>query len=34
VLLNPGYPGPSILPAEASPGELKRMVDLFSKYPG
>ncbi len=33
-LLNPGYPGPSILPAEASPGELKRMVDLFSKYPG
>ncbi|MQY77542.1 MAG: aminotransferase class III-fold pyridoxal phosphate-dependent enzyme [Spirochaeta sp.] len=34
VLLNPGYPGPSILPAAASPGELKRMVDLFSKYPG
>lgn len=34
VLLNPGYPGPSILPAEASPGELKRMVDLFGKFPG
>jgi hypothetical protein len=34
VLLNPGYPGPSILPAEASPGELKRMVDLFSKFTG
>ena len=34
VLLNPDYREPSILPAEASPGELKRMVDLFGKYPG
>lgn len=34
VLLNPCYPGPCILPSEASPGELKRMLDLFSKYPG
>jgi hypothetical protein len=34
VLLNPRYPGPSILPAEASPGELARMIRLFRENPG
>jgi hypothetical protein len=34
VLLNPLYPGPSLLPAEASPGELAKMIQLFRKNPG
>jgi hypothetical protein len=34
VLLNPHYPGPSILPSEASPGELAKMVRLFRENPG
>ena len=34
VLLNPGYPGPSILPAEASAGELAKMIQLFRQNPG
>jgi hypothetical protein len=34
VLLNPRYPGPSILPAEASPGELAKMIQLFRENPG
>jgi hypothetical protein len=34
VLLNPRYPGPSILPAEASPGELAKMIRLFRENPG
>lgn len=29
LLLSPRYPGPSILPAEASPGEVKSMLNLF-----
>ncbi len=33
-LLSPGYPGPSILPAEASPGEIKKMIKLFKQNPG
>jgi len=34
LLLNPHYPGPSILPAEASPGELAKMIRLFRENPG
>ena len=34
VLLNPRYPGPSLLPAEASPGELAKMIQLFRENPG
>jgi hypothetical protein len=34
VVLFPGYPGPSILPAECSPGELKLLADLFARIPG
>jgi hypothetical protein len=34
VLLNPVFPGPSILPGEASPGELKKMIGLFRRFPG
>jgi hypothetical protein len=34
VLLYPGYPGPSVLPGECSPGETKLLVDLFSGIPG
>jgi hypothetical protein len=34
VLLNPRYPGPSLLPAEASPGELAKMIRLFRENPG
>jgi hypothetical protein len=34
VLLSPVYPGPSILPAEASPGELAKMIQLFRRNPG
>jgi hypothetical protein len=34
VLLNPRYPGPSLLPAEASPGELAKMIQLFRQNPG
>ena len=34
VLLNPCHPGPSILPAEASPGELAKMIRLFRENPG
>ncbi len=34
LLLNPRYPGPSILPAEASPGELAKMIRLFGENPG
>jgi len=31
LLLSPRWPGPSILPAEASPGEVKRLLELFKK---
>jgi hypothetical protein len=31
LLLSPCWPGPSILPAEASMGEVKRMLELFKK---
>ena len=34
VLLHPCYPGPSILPAEASPGEVAKMIQLFRENPG
>jgi hypothetical protein len=34
VLLNPRYPGPSLLPAEASAGELAKMIQLFRQNPG
>jgi hypothetical protein len=34
VLLNPHWPGPSILPGEASAGELAKMIQLFREYPG
>ncbi len=33
-LLSPAYRTPSILPGEASPGEMKKMIRLFHKYPG
>jgi hypothetical protein len=34
VLLNPRWPGPSILPAEASAGEVAKMIQLFQETPG
>jgi hypothetical protein len=34
VLLCPGYPGPSVLPGECSPGENKLLADLFARIPG
>lgn len=34
VLLNPRWPGPSILPAEASAGEVVKMIQLFRENPG
>ena len=34
VLLNPFFPEASILPSEASPGELKKMIGLFRRFPG
>jgi hypothetical protein len=34
VLLNPRWPGPSILPAEASEGEVAIMIRLFRENPG
>jgi hypothetical protein len=34
MLLNPTYPGASILPSEASPGELEKMIGLFMRFPG
>jgi hypothetical protein len=34
VLLNPGFPGPSVLPAELSPGESRLLAGLFAAIPG
>jgi len=34
VLISPYYPGPTILPAEVSDGELKKIVRLFYRFPG
>jgi hypothetical protein len=34
VVLNPDFRGPSILPSEASSGELEKMTKLFRRYPG
>jgi hypothetical protein len=34
LLLSPRYPGPSILPAEASPGEVKKMLACFHAKEG
>jgi hypothetical protein len=34
VLLHPGYPGPSVLPGDCSPGETRLLVDLFTGFPG
>jgi hypothetical protein len=34
VLLSPFYPGPSILPTEASAGEARKLRDLFRSHPG
>jgi hypothetical protein len=34
VLLFPGYPGPSVLPGECSPGESRLLADLFAGIPG
>ena len=34
VLLNPRYPGPSILPAPVSPGEAALLLRLFATHPG
>ena len=34
VLLSPSHPGPSILPAECSPGEGKALAGLFRDIPG
>jgi hypothetical protein len=34
VLLNPGYPGPSVLPGDCSPGEARLLADLFTRLPG
>ena len=34
VLLNPCYPGPSILPGTASPGEAALLRRLFTRHPG
>jgi hypothetical protein len=34
VLLSPGYPGPSVLPGDCSPGETRLLADLFTGIPG
>ncbi|MBN1834904.1 MAG: hypothetical protein JW820_03575 [Spirochaetales bacterium] len=34
VVLNPCFPEASILPSEASPGELQKMIGLFRRFPG
>jgi hypothetical protein len=34
VLLHPGYPGPSVLPGDCSPGETRLLADLFRRIPG
>jgi hypothetical protein len=34
VLLCTGYPGPSVLPGECSPGETRLLADLFARIPG
>jgi hypothetical protein len=34
VLLAPSYPGPSVLPGDCSPGESRRLADLFTRIPG
>jgi hypothetical protein len=34
VLLAPRYPGPSVLPGECSPGEARRLAELFMRIPG
>jgi hypothetical protein len=34
VLLFPGYPGPSVLPGECSPGETRLLARLFARIPG
>jgi hypothetical protein len=34
VLLCPGYPGPSILPGECSPGETRLLAECFAGSPG
>ena len=34
VLLCAGYPGPSVLPGECSPGETSLLADLFARIPG
>jgi hypothetical protein len=34
VLLCPGYPGPSILPGECSPGETRLLAECFAGIPG
>ena len=34
VMLSPGYPGPSVLPGECTPGENRLLADLFAGVPG
>jgi hypothetical protein len=34
VLLHPGYPGPSVLPGDCSPGETRLLAGLFTRIPG
>jgi hypothetical protein len=34
VMLSPGYPGPSVLPGDCTPGETKLLADLFAGVPG
>jgi hypothetical protein len=34
VYLRPVYPGPSVLPGECSPGEIRLLADLFAGTPG
>jgi len=34
VLLSPGWPGPSVLPGDCSPGETRLLADLFGGTPG
>ena len=34
VLLSPGYPGPSIIPGDCSPGETRLLAELFAGVPG
>jgi hypothetical protein len=34
VMLSPGYPGPSVLPGECTPGETRLLADLFAGIPG